>query len=174
MSEHPENVIVPRSHLMSLPELAEHLGVDPHEYLLWVIRGEAPPLNVTVNGESHILREDLIFWLDSLSGIADGEEPDDVLALKLSLDEVADIFGVGVDDYLDWVEAGDAPPVSTFRDGDIGVVRASLDAWASDAPDPESILAALRDAEDEILEALRQVGFEDPEQALREILGEEP
>lgn len=172
MSEH-ENVNIPRSHLMGLNDVAEHLKVDPYEYLTWVIRGEAPPLNVLVDGESHVLREDLVYWLDSLDGVRLDEEPDDVLALKLSLDEAADIFDVSVDEYLEWAEVGDAPPVSTFRDGTVGVVRASLDAWANDLLSPEDILAALQGAEDDILQALRDSGFENPEQMLRDILGDD-
>jgi hypothetical protein len=53
------------------------------------------------------------------------------------------------------------------------VVRAALDAWASDAPSPDDVLAMLRDNGDDILQALRDAGFNNPEQVLRDILGDD-
>jgi hypothetical protein len=173
MTEHPERVNLPQHHLMTLDDVTDHLGVDPFEYLEWVIRGEAPPLNVLVDGESHILREDILFWCDSMRDGDIDDPPEDVLVLTLSLQEVADIFEISVGEYLSWVETGDAPPVSTLPDGSVGVVRAALDAWASDAPSPDDVLAMLRDNGDDILQALRDAGFNNPEQVLRDILGDD-
>ncbi len=131
MEHHPERIIIPLHNLMSLEDVCETLNTEPENYLTWVIRGEAPPLNVTVEEESFILHEDLMFWFETILNLKRNQLPEDLLALTLSVPEAATLLGFTTEDFVVKSSEGDAPTISTFEDGSTGVVRASLEVWVN-------------------------------------------